>query len=90
MSMYNQHINHSKNHRKDKFRQQCGFRFDDKVESGAAVAQRTAESYHVRDMRSGEVLSEDFNNPDDAVDFLRRIENRWCGVYTNNGICLMK
>lgn len=90
MSMYNQHMNHSKNHGKDKYHQQCGFHFGDKVQSGVSIAEQTAESYHVRDMRTDEVLSANFSSTDEAVDFVRKIPDRWCGIFTDKGICLMK
>ena len=88
--MYEQYVKHSNNHKKDKYHQQCGFHFDDRVPSGAAIAEQTAESYHVRDTNTDEVLSEKFYSMDEAVDFLRTIQNRWCGIYTDKGLCLMK
>lgn len=87
---YSQYIKHSNNHRKDKYCQQCGFHFDDKTTSGSAIAENTAESFHVRDMKTNEILSENYPDVDLAVDFIRTIPDRWCGVYTDKGICLMK
>lgn len=87
---YEQYLKHSKNHRKDRFHQQCGFSFDERVESYASIAERNATSFHVRDMKTGEVLSKNFENADSAVDFVRSIKDRWCGVFTDKGMCLMK
>lgn len=87
---YEQHMKHSRNHNKNRYYQQCGFSLSGKEESYAAVAERTAESYHVRDMRTGEVLSPNFDDTDDAVLFIRSLPDRWCGVFTDKGMCLMK
>lgn len=87
---YEQHMKHWRNHRKDRHCQQCGFSLGESEESYASVAGRTAESYHVRDMETGEKLSRDFEDADDAVDFLRTIKDKRCGIFTDKGICLMK
>lgn len=88
---YAKAMKHSKSHRKDRFYQQCGFSMSDSVRSLAAIAEDTAKSYHVRDMRTEEILSPDFADADDAVDFIRNnYPDRWCGIYTDKGFCLME
>jgi len=87
---YEQYMKHWKNHRKDGSYQQCGFSFGERVESYGSVAERTAESYHVRDLITGEILSGDFHDTDDAVEFARNIKDRRCGIFTDKGMCLMK
>lgn len=66
---YEKAIKHVKNHRKNRYFQQCGFSFKERVESGASIAKRTAEGYYVGDFITGEAVSPIFDDEDKAVDF---------------------
>ena len=91
MSNYEQACKHARNHRKDKYYQQCGFSFDSYTPSTAKVAEETAMSYHVRNIKTEQIASEDFSSTDLAVDFINRIKDgNWYGVFTDKGLCLMR
>ncbi len=98
MSNYEQALRHSKNHRKDKYCQQCGFSISDKgVKSYAAIAEQTATMYYVG-TRSGKRLTEDFTDTDEAVRALRTLREQtpdyhmleWMCVYTDKNMVLMR
>lgn len=89
---YSQYVKHASNHHKDKHCQPCGFVMDGvNIKSLATVAEETATSYHVREVKTGNVVSDDFATTDEAVDFVRRLPSDvWYGIYTDKGFCLMK
>lgn len=89
---YEQHMKHFKNHRKNHFYQQCGFSMNGTaIKSLATIAEETAEKYIVKDMETGDVLSREFYDSNDAVDFVRNLDpDVWAGIYTDKGFCIMK
>ena len=77
---YKKAMKHSNNHRKNKSYQPIlgmpfeGLKEGQHIESYSSVAQRTAESYHVRtknNLKEFVRTSEDFKTEDDAIDWLR-------------------
>ena len=89
---YKQSMKHHQNHRKDKYFQQCAFSFSDtKIKSEAAIAEETAEKYIVKNVMTGDFLSEYFDTEDKAVDFIRQANyTSDVGVYTDKGLCIAK
>lgn len=89
---YKQYMSHWKNHRKDSKRQQCGFSMKDEgIKAAAVIAEETAESYHIREIKSDKIVSKNFETSDEAVDFLRTLpSNVWYGVYTDKGFCVSR
>ena len=89
---YNQAIKHFKNHKKDKFYQQCSFSFsDENIKSIAVIAEQTAEKYVLKNIKTREIISGYFYSEDDAVDFYMSIENNAdIGIYTDKGFCIAK
>ena len=65
---YNQHMRHWRNHRKDRYHQQCAppISREDRP-SLAMISERSATSFHVE--VDGVQVSEDFQDSDEAVDF---------------------
>lgn len=93
MSNYDKHLNHWKNHRKDRHTQQCGFCVSEPSESYASVAERTAEGYYVGYVEDGTRLSPVFTHTDDAVDFYYSLpleEQLKCATYTDKGMIVMR
>lgn len=93
MSNYDQHIRHWGNHNKDKSYQQCGFHIEDKVESGASIAERIKKKQiYVAVKQTFEKLSPVYDNEDDTVDFycaLPKDKQMQCAIY-NHGLLIMQ
>ena len=85
--LYNQAMKHFKNHRKDKFYQQCAFTFSETgIKSGSMIAEETAEKFILKNIKTGITLSEYFNSEDEAVDFYETLkDNTDVGIYTDKG-----
>lgn len=98
MGSYEQAMKHSKNHRKNRCYQQCGFSIADKgVKSYTDIAERTATAYYVG-TQSGKRLTENFLDSDEAVLALqmlreqtpdRNVLDLMC-IYTDKNMLLMK
>ncbi len=81
-----QAMKHWGNHRKDRFRQQCGFHFNGTgIKSGAALVEETAEGYYVADYETREKLSEMFIEYNDSVDAYEEIEKQ----RPNTRLCIL-
>lgn len=88
---YEQSMKHSKNHRKNKYFQQCGFSFKERVESGASISEKTANGYYVGDYMTKKAISPIFNDVDMSVDFYRTYpdKTRKLAIFSDNGIMVM-
>ena len=90
---YEKAIKHTKNHRKDRYYQQCGFSVSTPEKSYAAVAEECASAYYVGNLGSKKQISPTFSDPDNAVDFfhsLNSIVQMECGIFTDKGFLIMK
>lgn len=89
---YKQSMKHFKNHRKDRYYQQCAFSFSEsKIKSGAKIAEETAEKFILKNVKTGIAISEYFDSENEAVDFFGSIKNNFnIGIYTDKGICIAK
>ena len=95
MNHYDQAIRHWKNHKKDKYYQQCSYSINKEgIKSGAKITEETAKGYYVADSKNKTKLSEMFKNEDDAVDELRRLRNKnylgYLCIISDNGIVISK
>ena len=73
---YSQAMSHCRNHKKDRYYQQCGFSMssDEKVESAATISKRLGAPWYIGNKFTGERLSEDFAYEDRAWDAIIAME----------------
>lgn len=94
---YDKMMRRTKGHRHDKDYQPIfgmPFKENEHVESYASIAERTAESFHVRVRNSINEkfvkISEDFSTEDDAVQYCidNDLDNKysWVRIYTDKGL----
>ena len=90
---YKKAMKHTKNHRKDRYYQQCGFSFSTPEKSYVAVAEEYASGYYVGELGTKKQISPTFPDSDIAVDFFRSLDlsaQRNCGIYTDKGFLIME
>ena len=83
---YTQAMKHWGNHRKDRFRQECGFHFGNTgIKSETALAEESAEGYYVADYETREKLSKIFTEYNNSVDAYIKIEKQ----RPNTRLCIL-
>lgn len=89
---YEKAMKHVNSHKKDRFYQPIfgmPFKEGEQVESYASIANRTAESYHVRAKINDDwvQVSEDFKTEDNAIDESRELDQvyGYTRIYSDKG-----